>query len=260
MTTSDYKTILVETAEKVAVVTLNRPPANSINSVLLGELDYVLGRFAEDPQVGALVITGAGEKFFSSGADITEFAQLKAGKKIKIQGEELFWKIENYTKPVIAAVNGYCLGGGCELAMSCHLRFAAQGARMGLPEVRIGIIPGWGGTQRLPRLIGKAKALELMLTGDQIDAEEALRLGLVNKVLPQQEMLREATVLARRLASGAPLAIRAILKLVNKGLEVPLEEGIKFEQVEKALVMFSEDAEEGARAFLEKRQPSFSGR
>lgn len=233
---------------------------NSINSGLLEELNDILDKLTQSQEARVLVITGAGEKAFSAGADITEFAEIRAGKRRAVNVHDLFFKIENYSKPVIAAINGYALGGGCELAMSCHLRIAAQEAKIGLPEVRLGIIPGWGGTQRLPRLIGKAKALELMLTGDHISAEEAMRLGLVNKVVPRAEVMDEARKLAGRLASGAPLAMQAILRAVTKGLEVPIEEGIKFEREGVALVFSSEDAKEGSKAFLEKRAPVFLGR
>ncbi|MEW6423274.1 MAG: enoyl-CoA hydratase-related protein [Bacillota bacterium] len=256
----EYTNIIVELDEKVALVTLNRPPVNSINSGLLEELNDILDKLAQSQEARVLVITGAGEKAFSAGADITEFAEIRAGKKRAVDVHDLFFKIENLTKPVIAAINGYALGGGCELAMSCHLRIAAREAKIGLPEVRLGIIPGWGGTQRLPRLIGKAKALELMLTGDHISAEEAMRLGLVNKVVPGVELMDETRKLAGRLASGAPLAMQAILRAVTKGLEVPIEEGIKFEKEGTALVFSSEDAKEGSKAFLEKRAPVFTGR
>ncbi|MEW6273514.1 MAG: enoyl-CoA hydratase-related protein [Bacillota bacterium] len=256
----EYANIIVELAEKIALVTLNRPPVNSINSGLLEELNDILDKLAQSQEARVLVITGAGEKAFSAGADITEFAEIRAGKRRAVNVHDLFLKIENYPKPVIAAINGYALGGGCELAMSCHLRIAAQEAKIGLPEVRLGIIPGWGGTQRLPRLIGKVKALELMLTGDHISAEEAMHLGLVNKVVPGVELMSETRKLAGRLASGAPLAMQAILRAVTKGLEVPIEEGIKFEQEESALVFSSEDAKEGSKAFLEKRAPVFLGR
>lgn len=256
----EYANIIVELAEKIALVTLNRPPVNSINSGLLEELNDILDKLAQSQEARVLVITGAGEKAFSAGADITEFAEIRAGKRRAVNVHDLFLKIENYPKPVIAAINGYALGGGCELAMSCHLRIAAREAKIGLPEVRLGIIPGWGGTQRLPRLIGKVKALELMLTGDHISAEEAMHLGLVNKVVPGVELMSETRKLAGRLASGAPLAMQAILRAVTKGLEVPIEEGIKFEQEESALVFSSEDAKEGSKAFLEKRAPVFLGR
>jgi enoyl-CoA hydratase len=252
--------VTVEVLDRVAVIRLNRPPMNTINSGLLEELEGALHDFAGDPGVRVLIITGAGEKAFSAGADITGFAEIRAGNRPSVNVHELFLKIEEYPKPVIAAINGYALGGGCELAMSCHLRLAAQEARLGLPEVRIGIIPGWGGTQRLPRLIGKTKALELMLTGDQISAEEALHLGLVNRVVPRAQLLDEAKALAARLAAGAPLALQAILRAVNKGFELPIRDGLKIEQEGTVLVFSSEDAKEGARAFLEKRPPNFTGR
>lgn len=252
--------VIFNLAEKVALLTLNHPPVNSLNSALLVELNELLDRLAGDPEARVLVITGAGEKAFSAGADITEFAEIRAGKKRAVDVHALFLKIENFPKPVIAAINGYALGGGCELAMSCHLRIAAREARMGLPEVRLGIIPGWGGTQRLPRLVGKAKALEMMLTGEHLSAEEALRFGLVNRVVPGAELMDETKKLAARLANGAPLAMQAILRAVTKGLEVPIEEGLKFEQEGSALVFNSEDAKEGSRAFLEKRAPVFTGR
>jgi enoyl-CoA hydratase len=207
------------------------------------------------------VITGSGEKLFCAGADIREFADVQAGKVPKYNGNEIYFKIESYPKVIIAAIQGGAFGGGLELACACHLRYMADTAKVGLPEVKLGLIPGWGGTQRLPRLIGKAKALELMLTGDFMSAKEALALGLVNQVFPAGSILCEAKAVAKKLAAGAPLAQREILKAINQGLQTTLEKGIyEIEAAGSKALRFTEDFKEGSRAFLEKRPPNFQGK
>lgn len=256
----EYTKLEVRKGEGYVVAAINNPPANALGQRVLAELNALLEACLGDNGVRALVITGSGPKLFSAGADINEFAALRAGQKPEISGHDVFARIENYPKPVIAALQGSAFGGGTELAISCHLRIMAANAQIGLPEVKLGIIPGWGGTQRLPRLIGKTKALEVMLTGDPMSAEEALRYGLVNRVVPPEQVLPEAEALAARLARGAPLAIREILKAVTRGLETTLEEGIKIEQAGSAVVFASEDAVEGATAFFQKRAPNFKGR
>lgn len=256
----DYTKLLVEKEDGYIVATISNPPANAMGQAVLGELDNLLDRCLEDSEVRAIVITGAGEKLFCAGADITEFASLQAGNRKKIEGNMVYFKIENYPKPVIAAIQGSAYGGGCELALACHLRIMSASAKIGLPEVKLGIMPGWGGTQRLPRLIGKTKAMEMALTGDPISADEAFSFGLANKVVPAGEVLAEAKALAARLAKGAPLAIREIIKAVNQGLNTTVEEGIKIEAGGFKVVFASQDAKEGATAFLQKRPPNFQGK
>ena len=256
----EYKMLLVEKEKGYIVAAINNPPANALGQAVLLDLNTLLDQCLNDDEVRAIVITGSGEKLFSGGADIKEFASLQSGERPKISGHDVFLKIENYSKPIIAAVQGSAFGGGNELAMSCHLRVLSESAKVGLPEVKLGIIPGWGGTQRLPRLIGKTRALEIMLTGDPMTAQEALKYGLVNKVVPAEAVLSESKALAARLAKGAPVAIREILKAVNKGLNTTIEEGIKIEQAGSAVVFTSEDAREGAIAFFQKRSPDFKGK
>lgn len=256
----EYTKLNVTREDGYIVAAINNPPANALGQPVLGDLNNLLDECLTDDTVRAIVITGTGEKLFSAGADIKEFGSIQGGNKPKINGHDVFLKIENYPKPVIAALQGSAFGGGNELAMSCHLRIMAESAKVGLPEVKLGIIPGWGGTQRLPRLIGKTRALELILTGDPLSAEQALNYGLVNKVVPADQVLEEAKKLASRLAKGAPLAIAQILKAVTQGLNTTIEEGIKIEQAGSAIVFASEDAKEGSMAFLQKRQPNFKGK
>jgi len=255
-----FNKLTVEKENGYVVAAINNPPANALGQGVLKELNALLDESLNDDQVRAVVLTGTGEKLFSAGADITEFAALQSGQKPEISGHDVFLKIENYPKPVIAALQGSSYGGGTELAVSCHLRIIADTAVMCLPEVKLGIIPGWGGTQRLPRLIGKTRALEAILTGEPISAQQALAYGLVNRVVPRAEVLAQAKALAARLAAGAPLAIREILRAVTRGLETTIEEGIKIEQAGSAVVFASEDAREGSKAFFEKRKPDFKGR
>ena len=255
-----YTKLTVEKQDGYLVAAINNPPANALGQAVLRDLNKLLDECLDDSNVGAIVITGTGEKLFSAGADISEFSSINDGDEPKINGNDVFLKIENYTKPVIAALQGSAYGGGNELAMSCHLRIMADSAKVGLPEVKLGIIPGWGGTQRLPRLIGKTKALEVMLTGDPLSAEEALSYGLVNKLVPAEKVVEEASALAAKLAKGAPLAIREILKAVSQGLNTTIEKGIRIERSGSAVVFASEDAKEGGKAFFQKRQPNFQGK
>lgn len=256
----EYTKLLVEKQDGYVVAAINNPPANALGQGVLGDLNTLLDECLNDDGVRAIVLTGSGEKLFSAGADITEFASIQAGNTPKISGHDVFFKIENYPKPIIAALQGSAFGGGNELAMSCHLRILSSSAKIGLPEVKLGIIPGWGGTQRLPRLIGKTRALEVMLTGDPLGAEAALNYGLVNKVVPAEQVLPEAKALAARLAQGAPVAIREILKAVTLGLNTTIEDGIKIEQAGSAVVFASKDAKEGAMAFFQKRPANFKGK
>lgn len=259
-----YTKLVVKKEIGYVVAAINHPPANALGQGVLMDLNTLLDESLEDPEIRVIVLTGTGEKLFSAGADITEFDSVQAGNKPKennpkIEGNDVFLKIENYPKPVIAALQGSAYGGGTEISLACHFRILADAAKVGLPEVKLGIMPGWGGTQRLPRLIGKTKALEMMLTGDPLSSAEALSFGLVNKVVPASQVLAEAKALAARLAQGAPVAIRGIMEAVTKGLETTTEEGIKIEDAASAVVSASEDAKEGPRAFLDKRKANFQG-
>ncbi|PDT76967.1 enoyl-CoA hydratase-related protein [Sinorhizobium sp. BJ1] len=254
-----YTKLAVEKQNGYVVAAINHPPANALGQRVLIDLNTLLDETLEYPEIRVIVLTGTGEKLFSAGADVTEFNSVQAEDKSKIEGNDLFSKIENYPKPVIAAIQGSAYGGGTEIALACHFRILAETAKIGLPEVKLGIMPGWGGTQRLPRLIGKTKALEMLLTGDPLSSEEAFSFGLVNKVVLASQVLPEAMALAARLAQGAPVAIRGILKAVTKGLESTIDEGIKIEDAASAVVSASEDAKEGPRAFLEKRKANFQG-
>jgi enoyl-CoA hydratase/carnithine racemase len=253
-----YETIIVEKEGNIGIITLNRPPANSVNFALLKDLDRALDQFEEDKEIRALIITGAGEKGFSAGFDVTEAAR---AAEIGNTGRAVFSRIERYPKPVVAAINGYALGGGCELTMACHFRVmvSTEKAKIGCPEVNLGIIPGWGGTQRMPRLIGKTRAMDMLVFGKRINAPEALNIGLINKVSEPGELMNDAKDLAHRLAKQAPLAVKAILESVTLGLETTLEEGLKVEGKNLSMVSSSKDAMEGITAFLEKREAQFKG-
>jgi len=256
-----YSNILVDAQAGVAVITINRPPANALSKATLEELNAAFDALEKDASVRAVVITGAGQYVFIGGADITEFVGLdEAAARASVQrGHDLFNKIESFSKPVIAAVNGICVGGGNELAMSCDIRIAAESAKFGQPEVNLGIIPGWGGTQRLPRLVGKGRALEMMLTGDLVKADDAQRYGLVNKVVPDNEVLTLARNLARKLSMGAPLAMRFIKQATNVGLGQGAAAGLNAEEQSFEQIFASADAKEGVAAFLGKRRPKFTG-
>lgn len=257
----NYEKLNVEQDGMVVIAAINHPPANAMGQGVLRDIDDLLNKCEKDDNVRVIVITGSGNKLFSAGADITEFAGLQAGNVPKYNGNEIYFKIENYPKVIIAAIQGGAYGGGLELACACHLRIMAEEATIGLPEVKLGLNPGWGGTQRLPRYIGKTKALELMLTGDFMQAKEAYSLGLLNKVVSQAEVLEMAKKLAKKLAAGAPLAQREIMKAVRLGLESNLYDGVmKIEAAASKALIFSEDFKEGSKAFLEKRAPNFKGR
>jgi len=246
----------------VAVVTINRPRVlNALNSQTLDELRRVVLDFKHDDAVRAIVVTGAGEKAFVAGADINELAVLSpaAGREHALAGQHVFDLIENLGKPVIAAINGFALGGGCELAMACTLRLAADTAKLGQPEINLGLIPGYAGTQRLARLVGTGRALEIILTGTPITANEAERIGLVNRVVPAAELLNDARKLAAQLAAQAPIAVRYIIAAINKGVEMGFAESSVFEATLFGLVASTGDMREGTRAFLEKRKAEFKG-
>jgi enoyl-CoA hydratase len=250
-------------ASTVAVVTINRPKVlNALNRQTLDELRRIILDLKQDGAVRAVIVTGAGDKSFVAGADIDELAVQTptSARELALIGQHVFDLIENSGKPIIAAINGYALGGGCELAMACTLRVAADTAKLGQPEIGLGILPGYGGTQRLARLVGKGKALEIMLTGTPIVAAEAARIGLVNRVVAAARLMQEAKELARQLAGQPPIAVRYILDAVNKGVEMPFAEGCAHEAALFGLIAATEDMREGTRAFLEKRKPEFKGK
>ncbi len=247
----------------IASITINRPQVlNALNMATLEELRAVLTAVKDDPEVRVLILTGAGEKAFVAGADIKELATHNAvtGKEYSHRGQAVIDLVENLGKPVIACVNGYALGGGCELAMACTLRLASENARFGQPEVKLGLVPGYGGTQRLPRLVGKGLALQPLLTGDMISAAEAHRIGLVNEVVPASELMARGEAIAQKIVDNAPLAVQYVLEAVNQGMEMPLAEGLFLEATLIGLCCATEDKAEGTRAFLEKRPPQFKGK
>lgn len=258
-----YKNLLYEVRDRIAYVTINRPEKlNALNRETVTEIDSAFVAAAADPEVGAVILTGSGPKAFVAGADIGELARQTplAGKEYSIYGQSVLTRIESLGKVVIAAVNGFALGGGCELALACHIRIASENAKLGLPEVTLGIIPGFGGTQRLARLVGKGKGLELIMSGELIDAKEAHRIGLVNRVAPEGQAVTEAEKLAKTILSRGPVAVGLAIEAVNEGLEMPLEEGLFLEATLFGLVVTTEDFKEGTAAFLEKRKAAFKGR
>ena len=248
--------------DQIALLTLNRPSKrNALSAELLNELSQAVARLASDDDLRALILTGTGDAF-CAGTDISELSDLTEPEAVEVcsRGQQLCDQIESFPVPVIAAVNGIAAGGGCELALACHLRVASSEARFGLPETRLGLIPAYGATQRLSRDIAVARALEMMLAGDELDAADALQLGLLNRVVKPDELMIEARALANRIAILAPLAIRACLKAVTEGLKLPFEEGLALERQLFASLFATEDAREGTQAFLEKRPPVFKGR
>ena len=258
-----FDNLLIERDDAVAIVTLNRPRLlNALNSQTLTELAGAMAAFKDDAGVRAIVLTGAGEKSFVAGADINELAVLSPveGKEHARRGQTIFNTIEQLGKPVIAAINGFALGGGCELAMACTLRLAADTAKFGQPEINLGLIPGYAGSQRLPRLVGKGVALEILLTGDMINAQRAYEIGLVNRVVPAAELLAEARKLAHTLASKAPIAVRYILDAVHQGLDSPFAQGEYLETSLFGTIASSADMREGTKAFLEKRKAVWQGK
>ena len=258
-----YENLLFEKRGNVALVTINRPEKlNALNDATITELEKVFTEIKTDDEIYVAIITGAGEKAFVAGADIKELNQMNVinGEAMSVKGQRVFDQIENLGKPVIAAINGYALGGGCELAMACHIRVASAKAKFGQPEVNLGIIPGYGGTQRLARLINPGRALEYILTGDMIDAEEALRIGLVNHVYEPEELMDQAFELANKIASKGQIAVRMALKTVLATKETNQSEGQKLEAALFGVCIGSEDFKEGTSAFLEKRKPEFKNK
>jgi enoyl-CoA hydratase len=259
----EYKNLLVQINEKTALVTINRPDKlNALNHTTLEELKNLFEELQSMDDVYSVIITGSGEKAFVAGADIAELNKLNMieGKKFAEFGQSVFNIIENFDKPVIAAINGFALGGGCELALACHFRLASENAKFGQPEVNLGIIPGYGGTQRLTRLIGSGRAMEMILTGDMIDANEAYRIGLVNKVLPSSELLTKAIEIAQKINSKSQPAIRLAIKAIKAADKMNLNQGLDFEAVLFGLCCGTEDFKEGTSAFLEKRKPAFKNK
>jgi enoyl-CoA hydratase len=262
-TTTAHKNLQLERRGAVTLLTVHRPQVlNALNRETLAEIEEAVRRFVDDRGQAALIVTGSGEKSFVSGADIQELAALDArsAEEASRFGQRVFDRLADAPKPVIAAVNGYAFGGGCELALACHVRLASENAVIGLPEVGLGIIPGYGGTQRLPRLIGQGRALEMILTGGRVKADEAARIGLVQRVVPLPQLLAEAEALARAMIKNGPLAIAAALEAVRRGVEAPLADGLRLESGLFGLLAATDDMHEGMKAFLEKRPAEFRGR
>jgi enoyl-CoA hydratase len=259
----DFENLLLERQDQIAIITVNRPKVmNALNEQTVAELGDCISTLAIDGGIRAIVITGAGEKAFIAGADISELARLspKEAWDCALRGQAVFDRIESLGVPTIAAINGYALGGGCELALACSIRIASQTACLGQPEVKLGIIPGYGGSQRLPRLIGKGRALEMVLAGESVPADKALEWGLVNRVVPVEKLHSEALELARRIVANSPTAVRFALEAVNRGCSTSLAEGLLLEASLFGLAFATEDMLEGTKAFLEKRGAKFSGR
>ncbi len=258
---AEYTNVKITIEDRVAVLTIDHPPANAFNWATLDDLDKAMDELIANDQVKVIIITGAGQFAFVAGADINEIAAVKTADEARafiLKGQAVFNKIEACPKPVIAAINAVALGGGWELAMACHIRILSDRARIGQPESNLGIIPGWGGTQRLPRLVGPAKAIEMILTGDMINAQEAYRLGLANKVVPAGQVLFEAMGLAKKIASKSKLTNEATLRAVYGGLKTSLAEGLQLEADQFSALIGSHDTTEGVSAFLQKRQPKFT--
>ncbi len=258
-----YTTLLTaQDADGIVVATINRPDKlNALNDAVISDLAALAAWAETDASVRALVLTGSGAKAFVAGADIAEIAQTDAasGERLSAKGHAAFRALESLGKPVIAAINGFALGGGCELAMACHIRYASPNAKFGQPEVKLGLIPGYGGTVRLPRLVGRGRAIELLLSGAMIDAAEAHRIGLVNKVVPLETLLAEATALARTILQMGPSAVRAVLQTVDAALDLPLDAALAHEAAQFGVACGSDEKREGTTAFLEKRPAQFRG-
>ena len=253
--------IRIDTSEGVATVTIDRPEVkNALDLETVTAVREALGRLEADPSVGAVIITGAGEAAFVSGADINDIRARGRDEGLAAINSSLFAEIERFPRPTIAAINGYALGGGCELALACTLRLAAEGAKIGQPEVKLGLIAGYGGTQRLPRLVGEGRALELLLTGEPVDAAEAFRIGLVNRVVPRERLIEGCRALAKKIMAAGPVATRLTLEAVRRGVQLSLGEALGLEADLFSVVAATSDMKEGTAAFLEKRPPKFQGK
>ena len=255
--------VRTENRDGVCIITIDRPKVlNALNAQTVGEIGQAFEQARTDEAVKAVIVTGGGEKAFVAGADIRELATMTpiTGKETAERGQRIFRAIETFPKPVIAAINGFALGGGCELALACHIRIASESAQLGLPEVTLGIIPGYGGTQRMTRLLGKGKALELICTGDRIGAAEAEKIGLVNRVVPADQLMATAEEMARKIASRGPLAVRAAIEAVMVGSDMGFDEGQVLEATLFGLLASTDDMKEGMAAFLEKRVAAFTGK
>lgn len=258
-----YRNLITKKEEGLGWIIVNRPDKlNALNAETIQELQEAFLSFQDDREVKAVILTGSGEKAFVARADIGELASLdiSSGKEYVLKGQALTKMIENFIKPVIAAVNGYALGGGTEIALACHIRIASENAKMGQPEVKLGIIPGYGGTQRLARLVGKGKAMELILSGEMIDAHEACQIGLVNKVVSFDDLKPTCEALAGKIITNGPLALQYSIQAINKGLDRNLEEGLLLEAELFGKACATEDSKEGTKAFLEKRKANFRGK
>lgn len=260
----EYHNLLVQRDEGVLTITFNRPQVlNALNAATMRELSAAISEAENDADIRCVILTGAGDRAFVAGADINELRAIPdgpQGAEFARRGQEILFRIENLSKPVIVAINGYALGGGCELAMACDIRIAADTARLGQPEINLGIIPGYGGTQRLPRLVGKGQAKWLVLSGEPITAQEALRIGLVDKVVPATELMTSARDLARRIAAKPPIAVALAKSAINVGTETDLPTACAYEASQFGLACATEDRSEGTSAFLEKRKPTFKGK
>ncbi|MFY9910575.1 MAG: enoyl-CoA hydratase-related protein [Candidatus Sulfotelmatobacter sp.] len=259
----NFENILLEKKNSVAYVTVNRPKVlNALNVATIEELRQAFHDIKNDVAIRVVIFTGAGEKAFIAGADISELATRDpmTGKETTQRGQNVLNLIENLGKPVIACINGFALGGGCEMAMACTMRLASENAKLGQPEVKLGIIPGYGGTQRLPRLVGKGIAMQMLLAGEMITAQEAHRIGLVNEVVPAAVLIPRAEAIAAKIIANAPLAVQYVMEAVNKGIEMSLSEGLYLEAVLFAVACATDDKKEGTTAFLEKRSPQFKGK
>ncbi len=258
-----YSNIKTENRDGILWLTIDRPKVlNALNDQTVSEIGTAFTAARDDDSVRAVIVTGAGDKAFVAGADINELAKMTpiVGKFTSEKGQTVFLQIERFPKPVIAAINGFALGGGCELALACHIRIASDRAQLGLPEVTLGIIPGYGGTQRMARLVGKAKAFELICSGDRISAIDAEKIGLVNQVVSAEQLIPAAEEMAKKIASRSPMAVRAAIEAINSGIDMPLEDALVLEATLFGLLCASEDMKEGMTAFLEKRPPKFPGR
>jgi enoyl-CoA hydratase len=260
---TNLENVKTEARDGIFYITIDRPRVlNALNAQTVEEIGRAFDEARRDDSVHCVIVTGGGEKAFVAGADINELARMTplSGKDVSSKGQDVFSAIERFPKPVIAAINGFALGGGCELALACHIRIASEKAQIGLPEVTLGIIPGYGGTQRMARLLGKGKALELICTGDRVNAADAERIGLVNKVVPADQLMSAAEEMARKIASRSPVAVRAAIEAVNSGSDMSLDDGQFLEATLFGLLCATEDMKEGMAAFLEKRQAVFPGR